>query len=159
MTSLAPLPDATREHVAALELEVSAREAELAALKTGLRELHSRYLEDIGPLYAKLVPLDAAVAEAEIAAGLRSPAPDEAPGDDEASGDPVLAGCGPASAPSGDLKRMFRDIARAVHPDTGHPDIDERTRYRRHSLMAEANRASAPDSARLAARSRFRGVE
>jgi hypothetical protein len=143
MTSLAPLPDATREHVAALELEVSAREAELAALKTGLRELHSRYLEDIGPLYAKLVPLDAAVAEAEIAAGLRSPAPDEAPGDDEASGDPVLAGCGPASAPSGDLKRMFRDIARAVHPDTGHPDIDERTRYRRHSLMAEANRAYA----------------
>jgi hypothetical protein len=143
MTSLAPLPDATREHVAALELEVSAREAELAALKTGLRELHSRYLEDIGPLYAKLVPLDAAVAEAEIAAGLRSPAPDEAPGDDEASGDPVLAGCGSASAPSGDLKRMFRDIARAVHPDTGHPDIDERTRYRRHSLMAEANRAYA----------------
>jgi hypothetical protein len=39
---------------------------------------------------------------------------------------------------------MFRDIARAVHPDaapTAH--TDERTRYRRHSLMAEANRAYA----------------
>jgi hypothetical protein len=39
---------------------------------------------------------------------------------------------------------MFQDVARAVHPDAL-PDAqhDERTRYRRHSLMAEANRAYA----------------
>ena len=38
---------------------------------------------------------------------------------------------------------MFRDIARAVHPDAAPAHVDERTRYRRHSLMAEANRAYA----------------
>jgi hypothetical protein len=39
---------------------------------------------------------------------------------------------------------MFRDIARAVHPDAAPAaHTDERTRYRRHSLMAEANRAYA----------------
>jgi hypothetical protein len=39
---------------------------------------------------------------------------------------------------------MFRDVAKAVHPDLSpHQDLDERTRFRRHSLMAEANRAYA----------------
>jgi hypothetical protein len=39
---------------------------------------------------------------------------------------------------------MFRDVAKAVHPDRSpHQDLDERTRFRRHSLMAEANRAYA----------------
>jgi hypothetical protein len=145
MTSLTALPDATREHVAGLELQVSTRESELATLKTELRDLQSRYLKEIGPLYAELVPLDAAVAEAEIAAGLRAPDPmtnDGSPSEPGAHGD-VIAGCGPASTPSGDLKRMFREIARAVHPDASHPDVDERTRFRRHSLMAEANRAYA----------------
>src|SRR4029434_10589060 len=54
------------------------------------------------------------------------------------------AGCSSTSAPSSALKAMFRDIARAVHPDaTPGAETDERTRYRRHSLMAEANRAYA----------------
>ena len=35
---------------------------------------------------------------------------------------------------------MFRDLAKAVHPDRA---PDDRARYRRHSLMAEANRAYA----------------
>ena len=144
MSSLTPLPDATREHVAALELQVATREDELATLKTELGGLQTRYLEEIGPLYAELVPLDEAVAAAEIEAGLRAPdtESDDAALEDDPRGE-GLAGCGPASAPSTDLKRMFRDIARAVHPDTSHPDVDERTRYRRHSLMSEANRAYA----------------
>jgi len=141
-TSLRPFSDATRENVAALELQVATREQDLLAFKTGLYALQTRYLDEIGPLYAELIPLDAAVAAEEIRLGLRVPDPEEAapdPGDE-----PTLAGCGPASAPSSDLKRMFRDIARAVHPDAlPHAKHDERTRYRRHSLMAEANRAYA----------------
>jgi hypothetical protein len=35
---------------------------------------------------------------------------------------------------------VFRDLAKAVHPDLA---TDDRARYRRHSLMAEANRAYA----------------
>lgn len=144
-SSITPVPDASREQVASLELEVATREQELADLKTILHALQKRYLEDIGPLYAELIPLDAAVAEAEIRLGLRVPDPEE--DETRSRPDPAapnLSGCGPASAPSTDLKRMFRDIARAVHPDAlPHADHDERTRYRRHSLMAEANRAYA----------------
>ena len=141
--SLQPAPDATREHVTSLELQVATRESELTALKNDLYALQTRYLDEIGPLYAELIPLDEAVAEAEIAAGLRVRDPEgpDALGVDDAT---ELAGCGPGSAPSEGLKRMFRDVARAVHPDlTSHGDVDERTRFRRHSLMAEANRAYA----------------
>lgn len=141
-SSLTPVPDATREQVATLELEVSTREADLAHLKSELAQLQRKYLDEIGPLYAELIPLDEAVAAAEIEAGLR--APDPLDSESTAPNSEFLEpACGPASTPSGDLKKMFRDIARAVHPDRAHPDVDERTRYRRHSLMAEANRAFA----------------
>jgi hypothetical protein len=143
-TSLQPASDATATHVTALELQVAARETELDDLKAALQALQARYLDKIGPLYAELIPLDADVAEAEIKAGLR--VPDADPDDTAESGDAgtlTATGCSTA-APSGDLKRMFRDVARAIHPDAL-PDAqhDERTRYRRHSLMAEANRAYA----------------
>ncbi len=133
------------EQVSALELEVAAREAELSELKTRLKTLHDRYMMDIGPLYAELMPLDAEVAELEIKAGLRVADEDfEDPEDDAQVATFAPAGCGPASGPSEDLKRTFRDVLKAVHPDrAGHHDVDERTRYRRHSLMAEANRAYA----------------
>jgi hypothetical protein len=131
------------EQVTALELQVAARLSELTALKTQLQILQDRYLGEIGPLYAELIPLDAAVAEAEIKAGLRVP-DDEEENFEVRSSNFELAGCGPASEPSVDLKRMFRDVAKAVHPDLSpHQDLDERTRFRRHSLMAEANRAYA----------------
>lgn len=146
--SLSPIPDGTREQVASLELQVAARESELAELKTALQALQTRYLKEIGPLYAELIPLDAAVAQEEIRLGLRVPdAEDDSGADNNPNAEhrtPNSSGCGPASVPSNDLKRMFRDIARAVHPDAlPHAHHDERTRYRRHSLMAEANRAYA----------------
>ena len=42
--------------------------------------------------------------------------------------------------PSQDLKKIFRNLARTIHPDLA---LDEPARWRRHSLMAEANRAYA----------------
>ena len=138
-TSLRPTDDAGREQVAALEVDVAAREQELAGVKADLQALHTKYLEEIGPLYAELIPLDAAVAEAEIRAGLRV-ADEPAPETLEARTETFDVGC----TPPPNLKQMFRDIARAVHPDrSGHHDTDERTKFRRHSLMAEANRAYA----------------
>src|SRR6185295_3823478 len=137
--------DPSRSQMAALELEVATRERDLAALKHELQQLQSRYLGDVGPLYAELARLEGAVRDEEIRAGLR-PAhlpdvevnSDEGDEDDEkpASG----AGCTNRGAPSVDLKKMFREVARAVHPDLA---MDERARWRRHSLMAEANRAYA----------------
>src|SRR6185436_11307947 len=140
--------DPSRSQMAALELEVAARERDLAALKHELQQLQSRYLSDVGPLYAELARLEGAVRDEEIRAGLRpahlpdvetdSNEDDEDDGDDER---PVSgAGCTNRGAPSVDLKKMFREVARAVHPDLA---MDERARWRRHSLMAEANRAYA----------------
>lgn len=129
----------SRERVAALELQVASRDRELATLKTELQALQARHLADMGPLYAELAALEAMVADAEIKAGLRSPGTDEPEAADGEDPEPP-AGCGNRSAPSIDLKRIFRDVAKAVHPDLA---TDEAAWFRRHSLMAEANRAYA----------------
>ena len=123
--------------MAALEQQLAERDRELTALKTELLALQDRYLTEIGPLYAELAGLDATVAEAEIRLGLR-PAQSELIDVEEDPEPP--AGCGERSTPSVDLKRIFRDVARAVHPDRA---TDDAARFRRHSLMAEANRAYA----------------
>ena len=85
--------------------------------------------------------LEAAVLEAEIRAGIRPPFETEADAEAGAStsgGD--TQACSNRGAPTDDLKRVFRDLAKAIHPDLAE---DEPARCRRHSLMAEANRAYA----------------
>jgi len=138
----APTPDLanTRARLAELEVRLAEREAELAAFKTELRGLQDAYLDKMGAWHAQLAELDAAVADAEIRAGLRPAAEPDDPDDaeaDEANEDEVRAS---RAAPSDDLRRVFRDVAKAIHPDLAPNDP---TRYRRHSLMAEANRAYA----------------
>ena len=128
----------SRARVAALLEQLAERDRALTALKTELLALQERYLTEIGPLYAELGELDAAVAELEIRLGLRSAEPEEITDADEDPEAPV--GCGNLAAPSADLKRIFRDVAKAVHPDRA---LDDAARFRRHSLMAEANRAYA----------------
>jgi hypothetical protein len=142
-SSLQTTADPTLEEVAVLERMVVERERDLLSVKTQLQQLQVRYLSELGGLYAELNALDEELAQAEIKAGLRVPddAEFDEPDEPEASGS---AGCSSTSAPSSALKAMFRDIARAVHPDAAPAaHTDERTRYRRHSLMAEANRAYA----------------
>src|SRR5262245_42097331 len=133
--------DGDPEHLAALEARLAEREDQLTTLKHTLRQLQARYFQDLGALYAKLHELEGALAEEEIRLGLRPPAVDD---DEEASTaepDPdAMHGCSNRAVPTQDLKKIFRDLAKAIHPDRA---LDERTRYRRHSLMAEANRAYA----------------
>ena len=133
--------DPARKRLADLETELSERERHLETIKAELQTLQARYLRDVGPLYAQLSELEAAVADAEIAAGLRPPPlefddaqdSDESPDDDSAS-------CTNRAAPSDGLKKIFRDLAKSIHPDLA---MDEPARWRRHSLMADANRAYA----------------
>jgi hypothetical protein len=135
--ALQPAPaEPTVEELATLEQLVGERERELDAFKTDLLELQNRYLAEIGVLYAELGRLDADVADAEIAAGARI-AEEVEPIDPKALAD---FSCSNRAEPSDDLKRAFRDVAKAVHPDLA---ADEDARCRRHSLMAEANRAYA----------------
>lgn len=139
-----PFPlDANRARLVELEAELARREADLAALKSELQRLQTRYLDEIGGLYAELSTLEAAVVEEEIRAGIRPPMSDDAEADasDRATDDdPDASTCSSPTAPSVDLKRMFRDLAKAVHPDRAR---DDAARFRSHRLMAEANRAYA----------------
>lgn len=120
---------------------MAVREEELATAKRGLLQVQSEYFSRVGALYGRLHELEDEAVEIEIRMGLRPPSSqaDQEPG--EATGDPVSgAGCGNRAAPSDALKRVFRDLAKAIHPDRA---VDDSTRFRRHSLMAEANRAYA----------------
>jgi len=144
-----PELQASRAQVAQLEARVSARETELETCSRDLLALQTRYLDEVGALYARLSEVEDQVAEIEIRLGLRQPVvidDDEErrdEGNDEErsdEGDATLSACASRPDASGDLKRIFRDIAKAIHPDRA---VDGAARYRRHSLMAEANRAYA----------------
>lgn len=134
------------------EAALAARERELAEFLTGLRALRTRYLEEVGVLYTRLTPLEDAIKIEEVRLGLRLAAIDAEDAEDaaaSAAADPLDASCGSrAGVPEG-LKRMFRNVAKALHPDLAAHD-DEEVRDRRESLMAEANRAYADrDAERL----------
>lgn len=111
-----------------------------------LRGLQTQYLDAVGGFYRELVELENAIVDAEVRAGLRRPAdPEEQPeaGDSDAdAAEAGGAGCSTRGAPSNDLKAMFRNLAKSIHPDLA-LRLDEPERWRRHSLMAEANRAYA----------------
>ena len=124
----------------ALEAKVIQQETELDALKVELQKLQARYLGEIGALYRELSELEANIADAEIRAGLREPVV-ENDADERGAGEEIPDfQCGNRSQPSSELKKMFRDVAKSIHPDLA---VDGPARYRRHSLMAEANRAYA----------------
>jgi hypothetical protein len=133
-------PGPSRARLADLELKLAERERELATISAELQELQRRYLGAVGGFYADLADLEAASVAIEIRLGLRTPK-DEADAEDErAAASDTGDGCGNQAAPSSDLKKIFRSLARSIHPDLA---LDEPARWRRHSLMAEANRAYA----------------
>jgi len=137
-------PGSSRERLAALEQQLTERERQLTTRSIELQDLQTRYLDSVGGLYRQVIDLEAAIVDAEIRAGLRSPEllePADASdaGDDEVATAAVDA-CASPSAPSSDLKRIFRNLAKTIHPDLA---LDDPARWRRHSLMAEANRAYA----------------
>ena len=131
-------PESSRTLLATLVLQLAVRQDELATMRRELQELQARYLREIGGLQGQLFRLQRLVEDEEIRAGIRPPRVEEEEIDDEEA-----AGEGPLcskEAPSADLKRIFREIARMAHPDLA---PDDATKYRRHSIMAEANRAYA----------------
>lgn len=137
-------PEQQLPRLALLEQQLAEREAALETTKLELVQLQDRYLSEIGALYRELAELERLAFEAEVRAGLRPPAEecdaDAAAEGGDAESEADEAGCGAAAPPSDLLKRVFRDVAKSIHPDLA---MDDATRLRRHSLMAEANRAYA----------------
>jgi hypothetical protein len=128
--------------LASLEAELIQRELDLATLRADLADFESRYLRTVGVLYAELDEIEAQIAEAqarrrpsdskmqEQATRARAQAQESAH-----TARPVAE---PRPKPTENLKKLFREVAKCIHPDLATNDTD---RERREKLMAEANLA------------------
>jgi hypothetical protein len=128
-----------------LEAELAECELRLATLRGELKSLEARYLNLVGAPYAELDELRAQIAE-RLAA--------EEPGNERlqraarearmrANESRATAPAEPQQeqklfSPSPELKKMYREAAKRIHPDL---TADPNDRTRRQGLMAEVNRA------------------
>lgn len=149
--------DRKRAELGAAETQLAQDELDLATLRATLVHLEARYLRVVGSRYAELDDLNARIAEA-----LANQAPEDQEAHAKATHARVqaqqsasVAGAIPWEQeeqrfkPSEDLKRLFREVAKALHPDL---TTDEEGRIQRTRLMAEANQAyQQGDHARLEA--------
>jgi hypothetical protein len=129
--------DELRAQVAELEAVLGERAAEADRINRELDMFAARYKQQVGTLHDQLDQLELDIAEAEL--GELSKKVAEGGGRSSAAPPPAP----PQSAPrftSDSVRKLFRDVARAIHPDLAG---DEHTRDRRHALMIEANRAYA----------------
>ena len=140
--------DKKLSELAALEVELCERELELelATLRAELADFERRYLSTLGPLYAELDDLEAQIAEATARSHSGDPAAQQAAAAARAQADqsarvaeesPHLADR-PEFHPSATLKDLYREAAKAMHPDRADNDDD---RARRHTAMVRANAA------------------
>ena len=132
-----------REELAAIRATLAERELELVDLRSRLAAFEGRYLRQVGALYAeldewkariselqaRLHPSAASMAQAEEAREKAQQTYEEAHGEASETND---------FTPSPELKKMYREAAKRIHPDFAKDPAD---RERRNRFMAEANRA------------------
>jgi hypothetical protein len=129
--------DGLRARVAELEAVLDARAADADRINRELDMLAARYRQQVGTLHEQLDQLELDIAEAELGELSKQ----VAAGSARASTTPSPAPPEPTTRFTSDAVRtLFRDVARAIHPDLAR---DEHTRDRRHALMIAANRAYA----------------
>jgi hypothetical protein len=126
-----------------LQAELTDRELFLASLRAELAAFEGRYLREVGVLYAELDDWNAKIAELtaetdgsegakSAAAEARSQAEESYAG---AHGEAAKAA---EFSPSPELKKLFREVVKQIHPDYA---SDEADRLVRNRLMAAANLA------------------
>ena len=125
--------DALRARVIELESAFGERDAELSRTKAELAKFRISYRQRVGRLHEELDDLERAISEAELGI-LSERVKDQDPADIKEAPREVA----PRSLSSDAVRRLFRDVAKTIHPDLADDD-DERER--RHKLMIEANRA------------------
>jgi hypothetical protein len=134
-----------REEQAALEAELADRELRAANLRAELGAFERQYLHFVGSRYAELDEKKAQIAEQLVR---------EQPGDERARqvahdararADETKSAAGKKNAQeprafesSPEMKRLYREVAKRVHPDL---TSDREDRAKRQQLMAEANSA------------------
>jgi hypothetical protein len=132
-----------REELAAVRMTLADRELELVDLRGQLAAFEGRYLRQVGALYAELDDWKARISELKTWFDPSTAASARAREAREQSRQTYQDAHGTASeigdfTPSPELKSLFRELAKRVHPDFAKDanDLDHRTRF-----MAEANRA------------------
>ena len=126
-----------RSRLIELEARFGERDAEVARVKADLDLFRFNYRQQVGTLHEQLDRLDLAIAEADLGELSKQV--------ERSSGGPSEPAAGERTAPpsrftSDAVRKLFRDVAKAIHPDLAR---DEFARDRRHTLMIEANRAYA----------------
>jgi len=145
-----------RFELAGLETELAQRELELATLQAELRSIEAIYLRTIGTRLAELDEIEAKIAEAmaklkpdisriqELLSRAHYQAKKSA---DETR--TSLESKTTKFLPSENLKKLYREVAKLIHPDLA---VDESERLRRQKLMADVNLAYGEgDEAKLRA--------
>jgi hypothetical protein len=145
---LQPSPEAAelllkREELTSVRATLAERELELADLRTQLKTFEGRYLRQVGVLYADLDDWEARIAEREVSLYDSDAAKHRAEEARKRADETHEAAYGEAYEaeefePSADLKSLFRDVAKRIHPDFAKDDA-EQAHFTR--LMARANAA------------------
>jgi hypothetical protein len=128
--------DVLRAEVTALERRLGDRRADVARTRADYEAFRIRYRHEVGLLHEELDRLELELAEAELGILAERLADAAATPSDS----PVQRPEPQPRFTSDAVRRLFRDVAKAIHPDLAR---DSDARDRRHSLMIEANRAYA----------------
>lgn len=127
--------DALRARAAELESILTERREEADRTRAELDAFRIKYRQAVGLLHEELDRLELELAEEEL--GIIT----GQLGDNAATTTDAAAPERPEPAPrftSDAVRKLFRDVAKAIHPDLAE---DDEARDRRHALMVEANRA------------------
>jgi hypothetical protein len=134
-----------RDEQAAIEGELADCELRAANLRAELGAFERQYLHFVGSRYAELDELNAQVAEQVAKSQPNNERAQQAAREarSRAASTKSTAGEKSESAPkpfraSAELKRLYRDVARRIHPDL---TSDRDDRAKRQELMAQANEA------------------
>lgn len=140
---------------AAIEGELAERELRVANLRAELGAFERRYLHFIGARYAELDEYKAQLAERLARQQPGNDRAQEAARQARARANETKSAAGERSvheprafAATPEMKRLYRDVAKRIHPDL---TSDRNDRAKRQQLMAEANQAyEQGDAPRLA---------
>ena len=134
-----------REEQAALETELAERELRSANLRAELGAFERQYLHFVGSRYAELDEYKAQIAERLAKEQPGNERAQQSARDARARANETKSSAGEKSAEeprafeaSPELKRLYRDVAKRIHPDL---TSDREDRAKRQELMAEANDA------------------
>ena len=132
-----------REELAAIRATLAERELELLDFRGQLAAFEGRYLRQVGTLYAELDDWKARISELRARLDPSPAANARAEATREQARQTYEEAHGTASeshefTPSPELKRLYREVAKRIHPDFATDPVD---RERRTRFMAEANRA------------------